>query len=236
MKPHATDTPRALHKPRRPVADAAEETKARLLHAAGEEFARVGFQPASVRTICEAADANVSAVKYHYGSKEELYLAVWAVAAEQMVSAEPMPRLEDADDPREVLREFVAWFMRLVLTESKTHPWAGRLLAHETVSPTPGALDMFVAHCAGPIKNEVSRIVRAIVGRKLGRKTHDDLVFGVVALCVNAKHSCEILTKLGHPPPTTRVGINRMAATMAEFAISGLDGFASQPPPRQGGR
>jgi TetR/AcrR family transcriptional regulator, regulator of cefoperazone and chloramphenicol sensitivity len=205
-----------------------EDTRDRLLRAAGEEFARVGFQHASVRTICSAAGANVSAVKYHYGSKESLYLAVWAFAAEQMVSSEPMPRLEDEPDPRNVLRRFVAWFMRLVLTDSEAHPWAGRLLAHETVAPTPGALEVFVRHCAGPIKDEMSRIVRAVVGRPIGQKTHDDLVFAVIALCVNAKHSREILTKLGHPPPETKSGINRMAKVMAEFAISGLTGFSRE--------
>ncbi|MEQ8316253.1 MAG: CerR family C-terminal domain-containing protein [Phycisphaerales bacterium] len=204
------------------------------MHAAGEEFAAVGFRAASVRAICDAAGANVSGVKYHFGSKERLYLAVWAVAAEQMVSAEPMPRLADEIDPRVALRKLVAWFMRLVLTESESHPWAGRLLAHETVTPTPGALDMFVQHCAGPIKDEMSRVVRAVVGRKLGRKTHDDLVYGVIALCVNAKHSREILTLLGHPPPTTKAGINRMAATLAEFAIRGLDGFVDDAKAQEG--
>jgi AcrR family transcriptional regulator len=212
----------------------ADDTRERLLHAAGEEFAAVGFRAASVRAICDAAGANVSGVKYHFGSKERLYLAVWAVAAEQMVSAEPMPRLADEIDPRVALRKLVAWFMRLVLTESESHPWAGRLLAHETVTPTPGALDMFVQHCAGPIKDEMSRVVRAVVGRKLGRKTHDDLVYGVIALCVNAKHSREILTLLGHPPPTTKAGINRMAATLAEFAIRGLDGFVDDAKAQEG--
>lgn len=214
---------------------AADDTRERLLYAAGEEFARVGFQAASVRTICDAADANVSAVKYYFGSKEQLYLAVWNVAAEQMVSAEPMPMLENSNSPHDALRELVAWFMRLVLTENESQPWAGRLLAHETVTPTPGALDVFVERCAGPIKDEMSRIVRAIVGRRLGQKTHDDLVYGVIALCVNAKHCREILTSLGHPPPTTKAGINRMAGTLAEFAIRGLDGFADDTPAKKRG-
>ena len=102
----------------------------------------------------------------------------------------------------------------------------GGLLAHETVSPTPGALDVFVTHCAGPICDEVSRIVRAVVGRPLRGKTYDDLSFAVVALCVNPKHSREILVKLGHPPPESRAAINRMARVMAEFAIGGLTAFA----------
>lgn len=204
-----------------------EATRDRLLQSAGEEFARVGFRSASVRAICEAAGANVSAVKYHFGSKEELYLAVWAVAAAEMVAEEPMPRVGEFAEPRDALRGFVAWFMRLVLTESETHPWTGALLAHETVEPTPGALEMFVEHCAGPIKGEVSRIVRAIVGSRVRGKTFDDLVYGVVALCVTAKHSREILARLGHPPPTSKAGINRMARVIAEFAISGLDGFVA---------
>ena len=205
-----------------------DDTRERLLYAAGNEFARVGFRSASVRSICDAAGANVSAVKYHYGSKEELYLAVWEFAARQMVSDEPMPRVDDFEDPRQALRSFVAWFMHLVLTESDEHPWAGQLLAHETVSPTPGALDMFVANCAGPIRDEVTRIVKRIIGRPVRGKTLDDLVYAVVALCVNPKHSREILIKLGHPPPTTRAGINRMAGVMADFAIGGLDGFIAK--------
>lgn len=205
-----------------------DPTKERLLAAAGEEFARSGFGAASVRTICEAAGANVAAVKYHFGSKEHLYLAVWEDAAAEMVSKEPMPRVESFDEPRDALRAFIAWFMRLVLTEKDSHPIAGRLLAHETVTPTPGALDIFVRNCAGPIKEEVSRIVEAIVGGRLPGKTHSDVVFAVIALCVNAKHSREILAQLGHPPPTTRAGINRMAGVMAEFALSGLDGFTDQ--------
>jgi len=205
-----------------------DDTRERLLHAAGEEFARVGFASTSVRTICEATGANVSAVKYHYGSKESIYLAVWTVAAEQMVQAEPLPEVGDFEDPKDALRAFFAWLMALVLTESETHPWAGRLLAHETVSPTPGALDAFVNYCAGPVTREISKIVKAIVSKRLPARSHNDLVFAVVALCVNPRHSSEILYKLGHPPPQDRAGINRMANVMAEFAISGLAGFADE--------
>ncbi len=204
------------------------DTRERLVAAAGEEFARSGFRAASVRHICEAAGANVSAVKYHFGSKQGLYLAVWEVAAAHMVAAEPMPTHDGAADPRAGLRVFVAWFMRLVLTESVSHPWAGQLLAHETVEPTPGALDVFVRTCAGPIRDEMSRLVDAIVGGAVDPGTRDDLVFAVIALCVNPKHSREILTRLGHPPPETREGIDRMAGIMADFAIRGLDGFAAR--------
>ena len=53
-----------------------DPTKARLLEAAGEEFAEKGFELARVRAICERAGANLAAVNYHFGDKEQLYVEV----------------------------------------------------------------------------------------------------------------------------------------------------------------
>lgn len=207
------------------AAPADGDTRQRLLHAAGEEFARVGFRAANVRDICRDAGANVAAVKYHFGSKEELYRKVWEHAAIEMVTAEPMPTLGPDDDPAEVLRVFIGWFLRLVLTEDIDHPCAGGMLAHETVEPT-GGLDVFVEHVAGPIHAELRRIVGAVLGKPGARKLTDDLTNAVVALCVNPKHSHAILDRLGHRPPSDRAAIDRMARRLSDFALHGLLGVA----------
>ncbi|MBM3907695.1 MAG: TetR/AcrR family transcriptional regulator [Gemmatimonadetes bacterium] len=48
----------------------------RLLSAAGDLFARHGFDAASVRQITSRAKANLGAITYHFGSKEALFHAV----------------------------------------------------------------------------------------------------------------------------------------------------------------
>jgi AcrR family transcriptional regulator len=50
-------------------------TRAALIEAARDIFSRNGFDGASVRMITSAADANLGAVTYHFGSKRGLYEA-----------------------------------------------------------------------------------------------------------------------------------------------------------------
>ncbi len=65
-------------------------TRERLLANAADLFAQHGFRGASVRAICDRANANPGAVSYHFGGKRQLYRAVLRAAAE---------RLNDSADP-----------------------------------------------------------------------------------------------------------------------------------------
>ncbi len=54
-----------------------QETKEKILTVAEELFAERGFHGVSVREITSRAQVHLSAVNYHFGSKEQLYLEVF---------------------------------------------------------------------------------------------------------------------------------------------------------------
>ena len=59
-----------------PVARGAVETKERILDAAETLFMEHGYEATSLRALTAAADVNLAAVNYHFGTKEELFQAV----------------------------------------------------------------------------------------------------------------------------------------------------------------
>jgi AcrR family transcriptional regulator len=68
--------------PRRPRADAArqpraEATRRALLDAALSVFTDQGYSNASVAEVVRRADASVGSLYHHFGSKVDLFLAIW---------------------------------------------------------------------------------------------------------------------------------------------------------------
>ncbi len=54
------------------------DTKTRILDAAEQLFSELGFNATSVREIATRAEANLAAVNYHFGSKDDLVREVFA--------------------------------------------------------------------------------------------------------------------------------------------------------------
>src|SRR3954468_6586493 len=93
-------------------------TKARLLEAAGEEFAEKGFECATVRSICQRAGANLAAVNYHFGDKERLYVEA-ALEAHRCGSTLIPDAVFQQGTPAEQLRRYIHHFLSNVVAIDK---------------------------------------------------------------------------------------------------------------------
>ncbi len=105
-------------------------TKSKLLKAGITVFSDHGFAGGSIRQIAELADANIAAVTYHYGSKKELWKAVFTHLQNRLVEA------IFADQPK--WREMTAYervrnTTRNYIRFCATHPELHRITLFETI-------------------------------------------------------------------------------------------------------
>ncbi|HEX4052922.1 MAG TPA: CerR family C-terminal domain-containing protein [Tepidisphaeraceae bacterium] len=141
--------------------DILNDTRQRLLDAAGEVFADRGFEQATVREICRKAGANVAAVNYHFGNKRKLYTAVFDYSQTWADNRIDLPAATDAP-AEDRLREFVRQFLRRLLDPGRPS-WHDRLMAREMSEPTE-ALKTLVDDEIRPRLTVLQEIVRELAG------------------------------------------------------------------------
>src|SRR6516162_4488993 len=142
----------AIHVRKEQAVEASEEnTREKILSAAGEVFAEQGFEGATVRTITERAGVNLAAVNYHFRDKAELYTRV-ATDACSLRAAYRQAMAEAADSPDERLRSLIHHFLEYLLDPARPD-WKRRLLAREMANPTT-ALDELVDKNIRPLREQ----------------------------------------------------------------------------------
>ncbi len=196
--------------------------KERLLTAAREVFAESGFQGATVREICRRAEANVAAVNYHFGSKDELLAA--ALSFNQLRDLQ-LANADPADAPTLRLQRFILGLMRMLLDEH--HPASQcRIIARELADPTP-LLDQIVAEAVVPLYDFFHGVLREIAGPDLPEAVLRRCVLSVVAQCFHYRHSAPVLQRVYPDMHHTAEDIEQIAAHITQFSLAGLRDVAS---------
>jgi len=150
-----------------------DDTKARLLEAAGEVFAHHGFRSATVREICRRAGTNVAAVNYHFGDKEGLYVAVLEHSLQSARKKYPPDLgLQEGATPEEKLRAFIYSLLLRILGEG-VPAWHGKLMAREISDPTV-ALDKLVKSSLRPLHVYLVSILYELLQEEKPRKGEED--------------------------------------------------------------
>lgn len=96
-------------------------TKERILAAAEELFAKHGFAEASLREVTRAAQVNLAAVNYHFGSKENLINEVFRRRLDEL-SGNRLHALESVRGGSDALDRTLEAFIQPALQLSRQQP------------------------------------------------------------------------------------------------------------------
>ncbi len=202
------------------------ETEKRLLEAAGEIFAKRGYRAATVRQICEKAGANLAAVNYHFGDKEGLYMAVLRSVPNAQAKKYP-PHLGPAEAKGEQkLGAYIRSLLNRVFDDGRPG-WHTKILSREIVEPTR-AFDALVEETARPLHNELSSIVRELLGPGSTDESVHLCTLSIVSQCIYYHNARAVIVRLYPEHKYGAADIDRLVNHITEFSLSALKEFAQQ--------
>lgn len=145
------------------MTDQTNPTRQALLTAAESLFSQRGFFAVGIREIAQQAGVNLSAIKYHFGSKHDLYLETVRRAMEHH-GDEPMDMLADPpDDPEAAVALLVRFIYGFFgqLRETREIDTCGLLMIREALQPSE-AHDAVVLDYLHPVVDSLLAVLRVI--------------------------------------------------------------------------
>lgn len=210
----------------KPGETSAEETKVRLLHAAGQVFAEQGFERATVRDICSRAQANIAAINYHFGSKDRLYQAALMFWGEESLQKHPPLLGLGADAPAEErFNAFVHSFLRRLFDPGRP-TWHGQLMAREMITPT-GALDQKIMQYVRPLVDLLTGLIRELLDPETATDVRvRQVVCGVMGQCLFYLHHRPVLDRLMPDQRFCADSLEQLADHITTFSLAGMRGVS----------
>ena len=202
-----------------------DETRSKLMAAAAEVFAEVGYHSATTREICARAGANVAAVNYHFGDKLGLYTEMLRSAVLQGENRMVDP-VSAAASPEEALRKFIAGMFRK-MTEGDRPAWYVKVMTHELAQPTPG-LAAVVESLIRPNAHILCGIVGKIIDRPQFHPQTRMCAHSVIGQVVHYIHAQPVIGLLWPDWQMSRQSQDEIAKHIANFSLAALKGIRKQ--------
>ncbi|MCU0913929.1 MAG: CerR family C-terminal domain-containing protein [Planctomycetes bacterium] len=202
---------------------ASQETRRKLIDAAGQVFAERGLHAATLQEITDRAGVNKAAVNYHFRDKFELYAAVVRYCVSFRV--EPSPE-EMTGPPRDCLRALIAHIIREILDPTKP-AWRAAIINHELAQPT-AALDAVMDELIAPRSRLQLDIVRRILGPRASEEKVVRTTLSIIAQCLVYLHDRRIMVRLHPILAQDDQKSDEIARHIADFSLAAL-----RPPPRR---
>lgn len=205
-----------------------DQTRGRLLEAAGEIFAQKGFQAATVREICSRAGANPAAVNYHFGDKQRLYAEV-VRHAHSGGAQQPPPEWPPGTDPAVKLRDFIRQMLSHLL-DTEQPAWHAQLMIREMFTPTEACAALVEADIR-PRADLLNHIIGELVSEQTPASDRHLIAFSIIGQCLFFNSRNRIAPLLVGQQEYDTYDIARLADHIAQFSLAGL-GHAEPVGPR----
>ena len=198
----------------------ADDTKNRVLDAAGNVFAEKGYEAATVREICDLAGANIAAVNYYFGDKKRLYLAACMEAQCAREGAVPLPQWPPGTPAEARLRDFIHTFLRRLLEEERP-AWQRQLMLRELASPTEAC-----AHVVEDYIRPMAVVLKGIVDELMPPGTSEiesfPIGFSIVGQCLFYHVHQPIASRLMGEEQYHLLSIDRLTDHITRFSLAAL--------------
>lgn len=210
--------------------EASAVTRERLLDAAEALFAERGFRAASVRDITQRAGCNLAAVNYHFGSKLNLYSAVFVrrmgeLRERRLDSIRRSLEQHSTTSLERLLRSFTSAFLEPLVTESAGRTWV-RLVSHEMADPQLPP-ELFLNEMMAPVQQSLADALR-MVCPGLDAESADLCVHSLVAQLVHVVHLHRCATSGKDPRAQARYTPARLIDHVVRFSAASIRALAGE--------
>lgn len=220
------------------MAERPDDTRTRLLEAAGQVFAEKGYQAATVREICRRAGTNLASVNYYFRDKQGLYQEVVAYAHRGLAN-QPIPQWPAGTPPAQKLQEFIEQTLRILHHGQEESGWGRRLMMREMAEPTPGCLGVVQAFVR-PKAERLGQILADLLPPETPEPQRHLVACSVVGICVFHCVHRPMVALLAGEEFCRRIELRDLAAEIARFVLAALGhsppvvGASSALPPSRG--
>lgn len=201
------------------------ETRQQLLQAAGQVFAEHGYAKATSKEICARAEANIAAVNYHFGGKDELYAAVLEEAHRRLISIETLAAAAQSRmDSRAKLKAFLG---RIVgeIANRDAGAWELRVLSRELLSQS-ALMDRMIASQVQPKVKIFSGIVAEIMQVPAEHPAVARCLVNIIGPCLFLLITQRQLQQ--RILPSLDLSPERLTEHMVSYALAGMQAVACE--------
>ena len=208
------------------TSDAPQNTRDRIMHAAGPIFADKGFEGATVREICLAANVNVASINYHFGDKQKLYHETVLYAHSCCHDSVQKPDQPSSDSSIQLQNLIEQILFSMVVNENG--PWQVRLLTNEIQHPTDTCRQLVRDHFR-PFLVELSEAITNVAQKAIPSDVLSTLAMSIIGQCMIYRFAPETHamtfcsdSEMDFGQKQEPINLTKLAEIITRFSIAGI--------------